>query len=101
MSVDKYTKHIAEASYKNVIKNKSNTDNNLAWFEEPETVSPKVDAKSIWLDSEFIPASPEGLIWRGDLYYAAIGGSSVPVVEKFTHIKVDKVNDRAVFFCKF
>jgi len=30
MSVDKYTKHIAEASYKNVIKNKSNTDNNLA-----------------------------------------------------------------------
>lgn len=98
MSVDKYTKHIAEASYKNVIKNKSNTDNNLAWFEEPETVSPKVDAKSIWLDSEFIPTSPEGLIWRGDLYYAAIGGSSVPVVEKFTHIKVDKVNDRAVFF---
>lgn len=98
MSVDKYTKHIAEASYKNVIKNKSNTDNNLAWYEEPETVSPKVDAKSIWLDSEYIPASPEGLIWRGDLYYAAIGGSSVPVVEKFTHIKVDKVNDRAVFF---
>lgn len=98
MSVDNYTKHISEASYKNVIKNKSHTDNNLAWYEEPETVSPKVDAKSIWLDSEYIPESPEGLSWRGNLYYATINLSTVAVVEKFENVKLTKVNERAVFY---
>ena len=81
MSEDKYIKHIAEASYKNIIKNKSNTDNNLAWYEEPETTSPKVDVNSIWLDSEYIPKSPDSVTWRGNLYFANINRSSVAVVE--------------------
>lgn len=98
MSVDNYTKHISEASYKNVVKNKSHTDNNLAWYEEPGTVSPKVDAKSIWLDSEYIPESPEGLIWKGNYYFTAINKSSVAVVEKFENVKLSKVNERAVFY---
>jgi len=97
MREDKYIKHVAEASYKNVIKNKSHTDNNLAWYEEPKTVSPKVDAKSIWLDSEYIPDSPEGLAWKGNFYFAGINLSSVAVVEKFT-TELSKVNERAVFY---
>ena len=46
MSADNYIKHIAEAAYKNTVKNKSHTDNNLTWYEEPETVTPRVDARS-------------------------------------------------------
>lgn len=98
MNENNYQKHIAEASYKNIIKNKSNTDNNLAWYEEPETVTPKIDAKSVWLDSEFIPQSPENLRWRGNLYYATINNISVAVVEKFSKEVLVKVNDRAVFY---
>lgn len=97
MSVDNYTKHIAEAAYKNTIKNKSNTDNNLAWYEEPETVTPKVDAKAIWLDSEYIPESPD-VKWRGNFYFTTIHKSSVAVVEKFENVQLQKVNDRAVFY---
>lgn len=97
MSVDNYTKHISEVAYKNVIKNKSNTDNNLAWYEEPETVSPKVDAKSIWLDSEYIPESPD-VTWRGNYYFTTINQSSVAIVEKFENIQLTKVNERAVFY---
>lgn len=101
MSENKYLKHIAEASYKNVIKGKSNTDNNLAWYEEPETVTPRVDAKAIWLDSEFIPEDPEKVSFRGDIYYKTINGSSVGIVERFEHQIVTKVNDRAVFHSSY
>lgn len=98
MSVSNYQKHISEAAYKNTIKNKSNTDNNLAWYEEPKTVTPKVDAKSIWLDSEYIPTSPDDIIWKGNYYYTTINKSNVAVVEKFEKSLLTKVNDRAVFY---
>ncbi len=98
MSEDKYLKHIAEASYKNVIKGKSNTDNNLAWYEEPETVTPRVDAKAIWLDAEQIPEDPEKVSFRGDLYYKTINDSSIAIVERFTKAITTKINDRAVFY---
>lgn len=98
MSESNYIKHIAEASYKNVIKGKSNTDNNLAWYEEPETVSPKVDAKSIWLDAEYIPEEPQDASFRGNLYYKTINGSSVAIVEKFEKAIATKINERAVLF---
>ena len=98
MSENNFITHIANASYKNVIKNKSNTDNNLAWYEEPSTVYPKVEAKSIWLDSDYIPNSPKGLTWRGNYYYTIINDSTVAVIEKFENIELSKVNERAVFY---
>lgn len=97
MSVDNYTKHIVEAAYKNTIKNKSNTDNNLAWYEEPETVTPRVDAKSVWLDSEYIPESPD-VKWNGNYYFTTINKSTVAIVEKFEDVQLQKVNERAVFY---
>lgn len=97
MSEDKYLNHISEAAYKNVVKNKSHTDNNLAWYEEPETVYPKVEAKSIWLDSEHIPEDPQFVSFRGNIYYKTINGSSVAIIEKFDRQQLVKVNERAVF----
>ena len=99
MSVDKYTKHIAETSYKNIIKNKSNTDSNLAWYEEPDTVTPRVDGRSVWLDSEYIPNSPN-VNWVDNLYYATIGNSVVAVLEKFENVEISKLTDKATFFSK-
>ena len=97
MSADKYIKHIAETSYKNIIKNKSNTDSNLAWYEEPDTVTPRVDGRSVWLDSEYIPSSPN-VNWVDNLYYATIGNSVVAVLEKFENIEISKLTDKATFF---
>lgn len=98
MSENNFITHIANASYKNVVKNKSNTDNNLTWYEEPSTVFPKVEAKSIWLDSDYIPNSPKGLTWRGNYYYTVINSSTVAIIEKFENIELTKVNERAVFY---
>ena len=100
MSADNYIKHIAEAAYKNTVKNKSHTDNNLTWYEEPETVTPRVDAKAIWLDSEHIPEDPTKVTFRGNIYFKTINNSSVGIVEKFENEQVSKVNDRAVFYSK-
>lgn len=97
MSENNYINHISEAAYKNVVKNKSHTDNNLAWYEEPETVYPKVEAKSIWLDSEHIPEDPRLVSFRGDIYYKTINGSRVAIVEKFDKKQLIKIGDRAVF----
>lgn len=98
MSEDNYTKHIAEASYKTVIKGKSNTDVNLAFYEEPEASTPRVDAKAIWLDAEYIPNSPDDVVFSGDIYYKTINGSKVGIVEKFEKAVTTKVNNRAVFY---
>ena len=91
MSADNYTKHIAEAAYKNTVKNKSHTDNNLTWYEEPETITPRVDAKAIWLDSEHIPEDPTKVTFRGNIYFKTINNSSVGIVEKFENEVVSKV----------
>lgn len=99
MSEDNYIRHIAEATYKNTVKNKSHTDNNLAWYEEPETVTPRVDAKAIWLDSEYIPEDPTKVMFNGDIYFKTINGSTVGIIEKFD-VQLEKVNERAVFYSK-
>ena len=44
-----------EAAFKNAVKQKPNTNSNLAWYEEEGSISRRISMSSLRVDSDYIP----------------------------------------------
>lgn len=71
------------AAYKNSIRQKTSTRLELNWYEEKDGSTVRVDASTVWLDAAYIPDDPNDLTLKDSIYYAQVGSSYVPIVEKF------------------
>lgn len=70
-------------AYKSAIRQKAATRAELSWYEEKDGQTVRIDASTVWLDTAYIPESPDKLELKNGIHYALIGSSYVPVVQKF------------------
>ena len=88
--LSKYQKFIMEAAFKNAVKQKPNTNQNLGWYEEEGTISHRVSISSLWVDSDNIPLeAPTNLIQNK--YIVPFGDAQVEVLEKIEDLELSKV----------
>ena len=88
--LSKYQKFIMEAAFKNAVKQKPNTNSNLAWYEEEGSISRRISMSSLWVDSDYIPLeAPTNLIQNK--YVVTLGTVRTEVLEKINNLELSKV----------
>lgn len=88
--LNKYQKYVMEAAFKNAVKQKPNTNANLAWYEEAGDISKRISIASLWIDSDYIPLeAPEQLV--SSKYSISLGNVSIDVLERVEDVELTKV----------
>lgn len=83
MDNENYLDFIAEQSYKNLVKNKENTNPNLAWYEEEKHFEKAIPVESLWIDAKFIPYQAPKFT-NSNIYSIENNGVTINVLEKKT-----------------
>ena len=92
---DNYQKNSVQGAFKQSLHNVSNTDDNLAWYEEIGETFARSDSATIWHDYKYINDDP------GDdsEFYANVNSTKLLVWKKYEKLRLKPVNNKnSVFY---